>query len=412
MTVSLERDRSTPERTSLAQWTAVGALTAATFTVVTAEMLPVGVLTPMAAGLGTSLGAAGTSLTVTGLVSAVAAPIVPRLLGEANRRTVLAAAMFVLALGNALTALAGGFGALVVSRIVLGIGMGVVWGLAAAVAPRLVAERDAARAVSWVLGGVAGASVIGMPLGTFVAHALGWRTAFAALGGISLLLGIVLAAALPTLRRPKPRVGAGRSRARGSLARPEVAIGLAVVALAVTAHFAAFTYVRPVLEERVQLSARAIAPLLVLYGVCGLLGNFAAGAAAARRPRGTVLVLTAGIAVAIALLAVFGSGAIVAGSALALWGAAYGGLSVGGQLWMTRAAPDRVEHVTGLYVGVFTGAIALGAALGGVLVEHSGLTLTLWAAVILAGVALGVGTVGGRCWRVGAHRAQMHDFNT
>lgn len=382
------------DRTSLSQWTAVGVLTVATFIVVTAEMLPVGVLTPMAEGLGISAGAAGSSLTVTGLVSAVTAPVVPRLLGNLDRRTVLATAMALLAFGNLLTAVAGGFGLLVVSRAILGIGMGTVWGLASAVATRLVAPRNVALAVSFAVSGVASASLLGVPLGTLVGDAFGWRAAFGSLTALSLIIALAILVALPSLPRPTTDDSPGETGARRSLLRPAVVTGLVVVVLLVTAHFAAYTYVRPVLEHQTGLSADRIALLLLVYGAFGLVGNFAAGAAAGRRSRLTVLLLAAGITIAIAALAGFGASALAAGAALALWGVAYGGLSVGAQLWMATAAPDRIEHVTGLYVGVFTGSIALGAALGGVVVESAGIVPMLWAAAGLALASLLAGLFG------------------
>lgn len=384
----------TDPRTPPSRWVAVGVIMLATFIVVTSEMLPVGVLTPMADGLGISAGAAGSSLTITGLVSAATAPIVPRVLGNLDRRMVLAAAMVVLAVGNALTAIAAGFGLLVVSRIILGVGMGVVWGMASAVATRLVAPEQRGLAVSIAVGGVAAASVLGVPLGTIVGNAFGWRAAFASLAALAVATALALIVTLPILRRPATDAVTSGPIAHRSLARPAVVTGLVVVVLLVTAHFAAYTYVRPVLEDRTGLSAAAIALVLLLYGVFGLIGNFAAGAAATRDPRGTVIALAAGVAAAISILAGLGTITQAAGLAVALWGLAYGGLSVGAQLWMTSAAPDRIEHITGLYVGLFTGAIALGAAVGGLLVEGAGTVPMLWVAAGLASIAALIAVLG------------------
>ncbi|WP_405796519.1 MFS transporter [Streptomyces sp. NBC_01506] len=373
----------------------VAVLSLSTFVVVTSEMLPVGVLTPMADGLRISPGTAGYSLAITGVVTAVTAPAVPRLLGAVDRRVVLAVAMVVLAAGNALSAVAQGFGLLVVSRIVLGIGMGAVWGLSAAVATRLVAPRNAALAVSAAVSGVAAASVVGVPLGTLVSNAFGWRAAFASLSVAAVVLAAGLVLALPRLPRPVTPAGADDGAAREPLLRTaSVTVGLALIVFLVTAHFAAYTYVRPVLEERTELTPGAVALVLLVYGLFGLAGNFAAGALAARRARVTVLGLAAGIAAAIALLALFGTVAGLTGISVALWGLAYGGLSVAGQIWMTQSAPHRVEHVTGLYVGVFTAAIALGAFLGGTVVESAGITPLLWSAAALAVVSLTIGLLG------------------
>lgn len=383
------------ERTTPWQWVAVVVLSLSTFVVVTSEMLPVGVLTPMADGLGISQGSAGFSLSITGLVTAVTAPAVTRLLRDLDRRVVLAVAMVVLLAGNTLTAVAHGFGLLVAARVVLGLGMGTVWGLSSAVAPRLVAPRDATLAVILSISGVAAASVIGVPLGTLVGNTFGWRVAFGSLSVVALLLSVGLLRALPHLPRPAGAAGTdGRTGREPLLRNAPVSAGLVLMAFLVTAHFAAYTYVRPVLEERTGSAPGTIALLLLVYGLFGLIGNFASGALAARRTRLTVVGLTVGIGASIALLALLGGIAGVAGVAIALWGLSYGGLSVSGQIWMTRSAPHRVEHVTGLYVGVFNAAIALGAFLGGIVVEAVSITSLLWSGAALTVVALAVGVFG------------------
>ncbi|MER7011888.1 MFS transporter [Saccharopolyspora sp. NPDC000359] len=371
------------------QWLAVAVLSLCTFVVVTSEMLPVGVLTPMAEGLGTTPGTAGYSLTITGLVAAATAPVAPRLLGDFDRRAVVAVAMVLLAAGNVLTVLAQGFTLLAVSRTVLGIGMGVVWSLAPAIAPRLVSARRAALAVSLTMGGVAAASVIGVPLGTFVGEAFGWRTAFGTLTASALLLAAALLVALPKL--PKPAPATTRAGGQPLLRTPAVVVGLIVIVFLVTAHFAAYTFIRPLLETSTGTSAAAVAAVLLTYGVFGLVGNFAAGSLAAKRPRATVLLLALGILTAITALALLSELATVAVAAIVLWGLAYGGVSVAGQIWMTRAAAGNEENATGLYVGVFTASIALGAFLGGTVIELAGMTPLLWTAAALALIALTTG---------------------
>ncbi|GAB3691951.1 MFS transporter [Nocardiopsis oceani] len=264
-------------------------------------------------------------------------------------------------------------------------------GLAAAVAIRLVESRNAALAVSFAVSGVAAASVAGVPLGTVIGNAFGWRTAFATLSVSAVVLAVGLLAVLPRLSRPASASAASSGR---SLLSRTVVTGLTVVVLLVTAHFAAYTYVRPVLEDRTGLTPNTTVLFLLVYGLFGLVGNFAAGALAARRARATVLGLAVGIGTAVALLALLGGLPGVAGIAVALWGLAYGGVSVAGQIWMSRTVPERVEHITGLYVGVFTGAIALGAFLGGAVVEATGITPLLLSAAGLALGALAVGLLG------------------
>ncbi len=262
-------------------------LSLSTFVVVTSEMLPVGVLTPLADGLRISPGRAGFSLTITGLVTAVTVPLVVRVVGALDRRAVSAVAMVVLAVGNALTTVADGFGLLVVSRVVVGVGMG------AGGAWRPRSPRDSSRpAMSrWRRPSPsAGRGSLGhrRALGTFVGNAFGWRAAFASLSAAAAALAVGLRLAFPRLPRPAASVGTDHRTRRESLLRTApVVVGLVLIVFLVTAHFAAYTYVRPVLEERTGSSPGAITLPLLLYGVFGLVGNFAAGAAAACRARRT-----------------------------------------------------------------------------------------------------------------------------
>ncbi|MEU6239193.1 MFS transporter, partial [Kitasatospora sp. NPDC047058] len=176
------------------RWSPVLAVALATFTVVSSEMMPVGLLTPMSDSLGVSDGTTGLSLAITGLIAAVLCPFTPVLVGLRDRRPVLIAFMLLLGLANAITALAPDFAVLAVGRILLGAAMGIVWGLAASLGPRLADGPRTALAMTLIFSGVSIASVLGVPLGTYLAALLDWRAAFWALA----LLGVVSAAVLAT----------------------------------------------------------------------------------------------------------------------------------------------------------------------------------------------------------------------
>lgn len=372
------------------RWSSIAVLALATFLVVTAEMLPVGILTPMSEGLGISAGTAGFSLAVTGVVAAVSAPFVARVIGSLDRRRVLVTATLLLAAGNLITAAAQGFAVLALGRVVVGLAMATVWALAVALVTRLVSARRAGLAVSMVVSGVAVASVLGVPLGTVLGDIAGWRSAFGALALAAVALAAGLAVLLPAL--PPQPAAAGEVDSGSLLAIPAVRRGLVVVTLLVTAHFAAYTYVRPALEELSGVHGIGISLLLLLYGICGIIANFAAGAAATRRVRTTLLVLATGIAAALPALLLLGTTPLGAAAVLVLWGLSYGGVSVGSQLWAVQAAPDRREAVTGLYVGAFTGSIALGSFAGGVIFDGAGLSVLLWgSAAVAAAAALATG---------------------
>lgn len=372
-------------------WGAVGAVAAATFTVVTSEMLPVGLLTPIGSALGVSEGTAGMTLTVTGLVAALAAPLLMPALGGRDRRVVLCGLMALLALGNLLAAWSPGFAAMLVARVLVGVGMGGVWAIAVGVAGKLVAERSVASATSLIFSGVAIASVLGVPAGSWVGELLGWRAAFAVAAGLALAVLAALALLLPPLD-PEREVRLGSLL---GLARvPQVGCGLAIVALLVTGHFAAYTYVRPVLEEVAGVPAGEIGILLLLYGVAGVAGNFLAGAVAARAPRMVLLAISGALAATVAATAVAGTTTLAAALLLAAWGVAYGGVSVSTQTWLLRSAPHDREAVSAIFTGVFNGAIALGALTGGLAADGLGVRAGMWLAAALALLSGAVAAVG------------------
>ncbi|MFC6525566.1 MFS transporter [Nonomuraea rubra] len=166
-----------------ARWLAVTSVAVGTFTVVTSEMLPVGLLTSMAVDLGVSAGTAGLTMTAPGLVAAAAAPLLAIAARRADRRHVLLGLMALLAVANLMAAAAPAYPVLLAARVLTGVSIGGFWAFAAGLGPRLVPERAVGRATSIILGGVSVASVLGVPAATFVSSFAGWRSAFAAAGG-------------------------------------------------------------------------------------------------------------------------------------------------------------------------------------------------------------------------------------
>ncbi|QVQ55013.1 MFS transporter [Spiractinospora alimapuensis] len=362
-----------------------------TFLVVTSEMMPVGLLTPMASSLETTEGTIGQTLTITGVVAAVSAPGVPLLARSVDRRNLLAALMVLLFVANAITAWAPTFSVVVVARVLLGVAMGGVWAIAAGLAPRLVAGRSIGSATATIFSGVAFASVLGVPLGTFLGAQAGWRTAFLVIGAVGLLVAIALLVSLPRLPVEQNGGLTGMSRL---LRNPRVITGLSIIVLLVGGHFAAYTYVRPALELYADAGPSLIGTLLLVYGIAGAVGNFVAGPRAVRAPRATVSVILVALGTSTLLMPFLASTATSAGAVLVLWGLAYGGASVTVQAWMMASAPGARETVSSLGVGVFNLSIALGATTGGVAVDGFGATAALGTATVLALAGLLVALLG------------------
>lgn len=377
-TPSSSDSRSDPLiQTSRRAWLGVLAVGLATFSVVTTEMLPVGLLVPITGDLHVSVGEGGLMLFVPAILAALFAPLVVVGAKGADRRWLLCGLLAMLTAANLASALAPSMPWLLGARMLVGICIGGIWAIAGGLAGRIVPPQSVGTATAIIFGGVAVASVLGVPLGAFIGDLAGWRAAFGAMAAGCAAVLLLVALALPPL--PAPRSLSARQLA-APLANPAVRLGLAITLFLVAGHFMAYTFVRPLLQSHAGFDQAWIGPLLFAYGAAGVAGNFVAGEAAARQPGRVLLTITLALLLTLALLAALGHLRFAGGVLLVAWGLAYGGVSVSLQAWMMRAAPDAVEAATALFVAMFNLGIAAGSLLGVPSVDALGLRANLWLA--------------------------------
>lgn len=364
-----------------------------TFALVTTEFLPVGLLTDIAGELKVSEGAAGLSVTVPGLVAAVAAPAVALGAGRLDRRVLLWTLMALLVVSNIVAALAADLTVLVAGRVLMGIGVGGFWAMAGALGMRLAGEEKGPRAVAIIFAGVSIGTVFGVPAGALIGELAGWRTAFALTGAVAVLVLLAQLAFLPPMKPDQPTTVRGMI---APFAIGKARLGLIAALFLAGGHFASYTYVQPFLQQVSHMDAGAITGLLLLFGAGGLVGNFLGGLALEKNVRLAKVGMAASMGAAILTLAAFGRDPLAASAAVALWGLAFGAMPICIQTWMFKAAPEAMETSGALLVTTFQIALASGALLGGALVDHVGVTQAMLlggASVLIAGAL--VWTFGG-----------------
>ncbi|WP_093891239.1 MFS transporter [Streptosporangium canum] len=355
-----------PTRSPLIGWLAVISVMMGIFSIVTAEILPIGLLTSIGSSFDVSDGAAGLMMTMPGILAAIAAPVVTVATGRLDRRLMLCALMLLLAVADFLAAAAPSYWVMVISRILVGLVIGGFWSIGAGLAVRLVRPERVGTATAVIFSAVPLGSVLGVPAGTLIGHLAGWREAFVIMGVMT--VGVFLA--LVVLVPPLPAVQATRLKVLGDLFRSTgVRIGLVLTFLIVTAHFGTYTYVTPFLQQVTQVSPGLITTFLLVYGVAGIAGNFIAGATVTRNLRATFIVGGCMLAGATLLLPVLGRGHAGAIVLLIVWGLAYGAVPVCSQTWFVTSAPHATEAASILFTSSFQATIALGALLGGVVVD-------------------------------------------
>ncbi len=370
-----------------ARWGGVVALGLGIFALVMAEFLPGSLLPLMADDLEVSLGAAGQSVAVTAFASALAAVFLPVVLRRADRRRVMIGLMALAVLSNVLVSVAPNLAVLLASRLLLGLALGGFWALAMAMAAHLVPADHLGRALTVINAGVALATVAAVPLGAYLGEVWGWRGVFLLGAGAALLALVAQVATLPPV---VPTAISGLAALGSTLRAAVIVFGLVAIALIFSGHFAGFTYLRPAAEHLAGIDAGTLAALLFVYGVANLLGTAASGPLVDTRVRLAVFVFPATLGLAMLLLAALGGSVLALFLATAVWGIGFGGTPTVLQTWAARAEPHRLEQVGGLIVMACNLGIAMGAGLGGYLVDAVTpvAPLLVGGVLVIAGAAL------------------------
>ncbi|MFE0461772.1 MFS transporter [Kitasatospora sp. NPDC058965] len=287
------------------------------FVLGTSSLAVVGLGGPIGRALHTAPSGVGLLVSAFALTFAVAAPVAPAVLGRLDRRRVLLLGLALLAAGDLAGALAPDEPVLLASRVVGGLG-GAVFGPASSAAGSLLVRAEhRPRALATVFAGMTVAAVLGVPLGSYLGGAVGWRGTLAGLAAVTVLALLLVAVLVPPLPAgPAPTVRAYRAVLARPGVLPVVLTTLAVMAAQFTVYGVAGAY----LAARFGLTGGQVPAVLFAFGAVGVVGN-AAGARLSARLGGdrTVALTLLGMAAAFAALLVSPAGLLPAVLLLALW---------------------------------------------------------------------------------------------
>ncbi|MGQ4406558.1 MFS transporter [Streptomyces hayashii] len=355
-------------RSPLIGWLAVSAVMLGIFSIVTTEIMPIGLLTKIGSTFSISDGMAGLMMTMPGFLAAISAPVVTVATARIDRRLMLCVFMLLLAAANFLAAAAPDYWLVLVSRVIVGIVIGGFWSIGAGLAQRLVPAASVGRATAVIFSAVPLGSVLGVPAGTFIGDLAGWRTVFVALGALTVGVLAMLLLVMPPL--PPDRT-THLSVLGGMFKGVNTRFALLLTFLVVLAHFGTYTYVTPFLEQVTDAGSQLITTFLLVYGAAGIVGNFLGGAVVTRYPRATFGLAAGMIATVTLLLPVLGRWQIGAVVLLIVWGVGYGAVPVSSQTWFAKATPHAPEAASVLFTASFQATISLGALAGGVVVDRT-----------------------------------------
>ena len=348
---------------------ALYALTVGAFGIGVTEFVIMGLLLQVSADLGISVPLAGLLMTGYALGVFVGAPVLTIATRSLPRKTTLLVLMAIFTLGNLAAALSPSFGWLMAARIVTALAHGTFFGVGSLVATSLVAPERKASAIALMFTGLTLATLLGVPFGSWLGLAFGWRSTFWAVTAIGLVALVVLAVFVPADRE---RVVPGSLAEEFKvLARPQVQLGLIMTVLGFGGIFAVFTFIQPILVQLAGFSEAAVSPILLVFGGGLVVGNLLGGRWADRKLAPALIG-----SVALLTVAMFASGfafhsqigAVVAAFVL---GAAAFATVAPLQVWVLQQAGGAGQGLaSSLNIAAFNLGNAFGAWLGGAVITQ------------------------------------------
>ncbi|MGN8048937.1 MFS transporter [Curtobacterium sp. 22159] len=360
------------------------------------EFVITGLLPEVAADYGVTETTAGWLVTGYALAVVVGALGLTAATTRLPRKPVLIGLLVLFVIGNTLSAIAPVYGVMMAGRVIAALCHGAFFGIGSVVASDMVAREKRGSAVALMFTGLTASNVLGVPFGTFLGQALGWRATFWTIAAIGIVALVGVAVLVPRVRTPEAETPS-LIRELGAFRSGQVWLSLGITVLGFGGMFGAFTYIAYTLTDVSGFPSSSVPWLLIVFGIGLFIGNFAGGKLASRSIDGTLLVVLAILTVVLAVFALVATSPVLTIVALVLMGA-FGFATV--PVLQTRVmhyADHAPTLASGANIAAFNLGNALGAWIGGLTIAVGlGYTSPIWAgagitlaAVVLTALAAG-----------------------
>ncbi|ENH9793039.1 sugar transporter [Salmonella enterica] len=378
-------------------WLRVVTLAIAAFIFNTTEFVPVGLLSDIAESFHMQTAQVGIMLTIYAWVVAVMSLPFMLLTSQMERRKLLIYLFVLFIASHVLSFLAWNFTVLVISRIGIAFAHAIFWSITASLAIRLAPAGKRAQALSLIATGTALAMVLGLPIGRVVGQYFGWRTTFFAIGMGALITLLCLIKLLPKL----PSEHSGSLKSLPLLFRRPALISLYVLTVVVvTAHYTAYSYIEPFVQNVAGLSANFATVLLLILGGAGIIGSLVFGKLGNRHASSLVSIAIALLVVCLLLLLPAADSEAHLAILSIFWGIAIMVIGLGMHVKVLALAPDATDVAMALFSGIFNIGIGAGALVGNQVSLHWSMSAIGYIGAIPACAALVWAVLISRKWPV------------
>lgn len=366
-------------------------LTFISFMVGTSQFIISGILDQVAASVGVSVSTAGQLITVFALGNAIGTPLIMMVTAKMDRRNQLLLSLAIILFGTVSTLIIPGFGFLMVSRAILGLGTGVFIVTAYSIAANLAPEGRKVSAMSNVAMGASASLVLGVPIGRVIAGATDWKTIF---WGIGILCVIAIFTVARTIPRTEGEEPVPLTKQLALLKNLKIAVALSVTFFMFISYSMVNTYITPLLLFVLKGSEQGISMILFALGIASLAGSKLGGFSADRFGGSRTLVVAMGIQALV--LAVFSSvsGSVVLSiTLLMLWGVSAWMFGPTQNYYLVSLAPEASGIMLSLNSSFVQLGFAAGAGIGGMAVGGSSIMVITWIGAVSVALAATIAAV-------------------
>lgn len=344
------------------------ALFFAAFAFGTTEFVIAGVLPEVAQGLGVSVPSAGYLVSGYAIGIAIGGPLLTIATARLPRKTLLIGLTIAFTIGQAACALAPDFFSMLLLRIAIALAHGTYFGVAMVVGVGLVKPEQRGMAVALILAGLTVSGIVGVPIGTAIGNAFGWRATFWAMFILGIVAMLAMAALLPS-GTGSSAVPAGLRNEVRVLGRQQVWTCLIIMLMLMLCQFVPYTYIAPLLQEVTGLDASMVPWVLLLNGLGATAGVFIGGKLSSRHLMPSLIALLALQAVVLVAIYLASPYPLPMVAALTVWGGVNFAIGTPIQTRILSWTADAPNLASSLIPSGFNVGIAIAASVGAMMLN-------------------------------------------